>query len=294
MPTRTTRTTRTNGRSPDAPDESAATPVEPCDTAVSRLHRLAGEGRVGALQVVGRPGGVVYLDAGRIVYAESPATPGVEVAVLRTARPDDAAWAATVTSLRNRSGRRAAVAEAADLVAAGHGLSPVRLDAAVQSATADALLAMLAGYGVTVTRTRFVDGQRPWVGLGRPLTPGAAVDETARRLRLLVAVGERVRSDEDVVRAAAAGSAAVRLSPRQWDLVRLCPGRRTPRDLAWSLGRGVLATTVEVCGLMELGVLGTTSDRRSSGGRGQAGHAARRSFSFLAASVPEAAGRGAP
>jgi hypothetical protein len=164
-------------------------------------------------------------------------------------------------------------------------------------------------YGVTVIRTRFMDGQRPWIALGRPLTPGAALAETTRRLRLLAAVGQRVRPDDDVARAAATGPVAVRLSPQQWDLVRLCPERRTPRDLAWLVGRGVLATTVEVCELTELGLLRTAPARGGPAQDGQAsgdgdgdggasrraargGWPAHRTVSFLAASVPDVAGRG--
>jgi hypothetical protein len=279
---------------PDAPGAPGAGggPVVPTgldETATNRLHRLAADGRTGALQIVGRPGGVVHLAGGRIVYAESPGTPGAEVAVLRAARPDEAAWAVTVASLQTRAGRKAAASHADGVVARGV-LSPVRLDAAVQSATADALLASLAGDGVTVVRTRFVAAQRPWVRLSGPLTPAAALAETSRRLRLLAAAGPWVRPDDDVVRAAAPGPVAVRLSAQKWDLVRLCPERRTPRDLAWLVGRGVLATTIEVAELIELGVLRTASPR----GRGAA---RRRRISFLAAAVttaaaePEPAGR---
>ena len=283
--------TRSNGRSSGTTGGSA-TLHEPSDTATDRIRQLAADGKTGVLQIVGSPGGLVYIADGHIVYAESLGTPGAEVAVLRATRPDEAAWAATVTAMQTRPGRKAA-AKHADEVVARRTLPPVGLDAALQSATADALLDMLAGYGVTVTRTRFVNGQRPWIALGRPLTPDVALAETARRLRLLAAVGQRVRPDDDIVRAAATGPVAVRLSPQQWDLVRLCPERRTPRDLAWSVGRGVLATTIEVCELIELGVLKTASSA-ARGGRARDGRAGgrpgHRTVSFLTGAVPGIAG----
>lgn len=276
---------RSNGRSPGLP-RGSATLTELHPTATNRIHQLAADGRTGALHISGRPGGVVYLADGRVAYAESPGTPGVEALVLRATRPDEVAWAATVASMQTRPGRKAAAAAAGELVAKGV-LPPVQLDAAVQSATADALLAMLAGYGVTVSRTRFVDGQRPWVALGRPLAAGTALVETARRLRLLASVGQRVRPDDDIVRAAGAGPVAVRLSPRQWDLVRLCAERRTPRDLAWLVGRGVLATCIDVCELTEVGVMENAADPGGGGG-----WPAHRTVSFLAAVLPEPADRG--
>jgi hypothetical protein len=104
-------------------------------------------------------------------------------------------------------------------------------------------------------------------------------------------MGRCVRPDDDIERVAATGAAAVRLSPQQWDLVRLCAERCSPRDLAWLVGRGVLTTTIDVYELMGLGVLTTASAR---GGRAdRVAGLTRRSVSFLAASVPEACGRGA-
>jgi hypothetical protein len=255
------------------------------DVATNRVHQLATEARTGVLQIVGEPGGLIYLADGRIVHAESPATPGVEVAVLRTILADETAWEEALASLQARAGRKAALAAARQAVTRG-AVPAVRLDAALQSAAADALLAMLGGYGVTVTRTRFVTGQRPWIGLGRPRTADEALAETTRRLRLLHAVGQRVRPDDDIVRSAIAGpdAAPVRLSPQQWDLVRLCPDRRTPRNLAWTVGRGVLATTIEVCGLIELGVLGTVTPRRGPGAVA-AGTGTRRTVSFVEAAT---------
>ena len=41
------------------------------------LTQVAGERQTGALVVNGQPGGAVYVFEGRIIYAESPAAPGV-------------------------------------------------------------------------------------------------------------------------------------------------------------------------------------------------------------------------
>jgi uncharacterized protein DUF4388 len=119
------------------------------------LHQLAQDGRSGALHVGGSPGGVLYLVAGQIAHAESPACPGIGARLVTSGRLAAGAW-------------RAAYAEGAFdcrvgrvLVRDGH-VGQNELARRVASAVREATRAVLRSDGATV---RFVDGERHWLGV---------------------------------------------------------------------------------------------------------------------------------
>ncbi len=56
------------------------------------LTDLGESGRTGALHVGGTPGGVFYLVAGRITYAESPACPGIGERLVSSGRLNPQTW----------------------------------------------------------------------------------------------------------------------------------------------------------------------------------------------------------
>lgn len=56
------------------------------------LSELGESGRTGALHVGGTPGGVFYLVAGRIAYAESPAAPSLAERLIRSGRLTPRTW----------------------------------------------------------------------------------------------------------------------------------------------------------------------------------------------------------
>jgi hypothetical protein len=235
----------------------------------------------------GQPGGGIATHPGPVTGG--PIAPGpLEARAVDAGATDGGAlpWVEQVASMRTPAGRKAAAARAEALVREGE-VSPFRLAVAVQVATADALLAMLAGEGTTVSRTRFLGGHRPWARLPEPLTARAALAETARRGRLLTSLAAYVRPDDPLSRRRNPTTHRLRLTAVQWDLVRLADGRRTARDLAWLLGRGVLATTVDVHQLVAAGLL-------AAGGRGAEGDDAgphvvgRHTLSFLRVAVPDA------
>ena len=61
-------------------------PAPPCSP------NSAETGRTGALHIGGSPGGALYLVAGRITYAESPACPGIGERLVASGRLPAAAW----------------------------------------------------------------------------------------------------------------------------------------------------------------------------------------------------------
>jgi hypothetical protein len=56
------------------------------------LNDLGTCGRTGALHVDGTPGGVLYLVAGHLTHAESPACPGVGERLVASGRLSAATW----------------------------------------------------------------------------------------------------------------------------------------------------------------------------------------------------------
>ncbi|MFG1609312.1 DUF4388 domain-containing protein [Actinoplanes sp. NPDC049265] len=136
------------------------------------LHQLARAGRSGALYVGGSPGGVLFLLAGQIVHAESPACPGVGARLVSSGRLAAGAWRAAYAegSLDCRVGPI--------LIRDGH-LGRNELAGRVASAVREATRAVLRSDGATV---RFVDGERHWLGI-IPADPGP-------RQRIRAAVGQ--------------------------------------------------------------------------------------------------------
>ena len=60
------------------------------------LTQAAGERQTGALMVGGQPGGTVFLDEGMVIYAESPAAPGVGELLTASGRLAGRTWQAAL------------------------------------------------------------------------------------------------------------------------------------------------------------------------------------------------------
>ena len=96
-----------------------------------------------------------------------------------------------------------------------------------------------------------------------PLEPGAETGwllaEAARRLRVLACLP--ARHDRDRVVAAPPAAPGARLGGGQDEILALADGRRTPRDIAFALGRGVYATMLQLARMHQAGLLATVSPR---------------------------------
>jgi Domain of unknown function (DUF4388) len=136
------------------------------------LTELAESGRTGALRIGGTPGGVLYLVAGRITHAESPACPGIGERLVASGRMSAAAWRAAYEQghAQRCVGRL--------LVRAGH-LGLHELACRVVAAIRDTTHALLQSDEAPV---RFVAGERHWFGVVAQVDLGALGHETARRL----------------------------------------------------------------------------------------------------------------
>jgi hypothetical protein len=106
-----------------------------------------------------------------------------------------------------------------------------------------------------------------------PLVPGAGPDgllaEAARRIRVLAPVPFRHDRDK-IVAVPGAARPGIRLGAGQDEVLALADGRRTARDLAFALGRGVYATMLQLARMRQAGLLVTVPSRASGpDGRGQ-------------------------
>ncbi|HEU4347469.1 MAG TPA: DUF4388 domain-containing protein, partial [Actinoplanes sp.] len=119
------------------------------------LNQLGSSGQTGALHIAGPPGGVLYLVAGHLTHAESPACPDVGERLVASGRLSAQTWKAAYEEGRaqHRVGRT--------LVRDGH-LGQHELAARVIATICDTTHALLQGPDAPV---RFVPGERHWLGV---------------------------------------------------------------------------------------------------------------------------------
>ncbi|MGG8406975.1 transcriptional regulator [Streptomyces sp. 12297] len=210
------------------------------------LLRLAEERATGALL---RDHGTLFLENGRVVHAESPATPGLDVLLTAGGRLPLAGWQEAV----DRAGARRQVGRF--LVESGR-VGGGELEICHLGAVFDAAFFALApGSGPT----RFRRGATHWIGSLRSVSADAVERETIRRRELLDTVWPYPALDAAPVvpRRAAPGQT---VTPRQRALLRKADGVRTPAALAWELGRSAFHTLLEVRRLAATGLVETPHD----------------------------------
>src|SRR5207237_8798408 len=122
-----------------------------------------------------------------------------------------------------------------------------------------------------------------------PLQPGAEPDpllaETSRRIRVLTALPARNGRDR-IVAATGAAQPGVRLGEGQDEILALADGRRTVRDLAFALGRGVYATVLQVARMQQAGLLVAVSPRAADVAAAQVRRPAGQNDLSLASGLP--------
>ncbi len=223
-----------------------ACPPSTTATPAHLLTQVTGERQTGALVVGGHPGGAVYVLEGRVIYAESPAAPGVGEMLTSSGRLADRTWqnALDLGTSTARVGRL--------LVDQGH-LTQGELELCVLGATYDAAYFALSPSAAPV---EFLPGATHWLGPIVHIDPAAVDREVRRRSRLLDEIFPDPRVDTAAV-------TPVRRPPReritltapQWELLVHADGQRTPADLALLLGKAGYATIQELRRLAALGLL---------------------------------------
>jgi hypothetical protein len=210
------------------------------------LAQVAGERQSGALVVGGHPGGAVYVLEGQVIYAESPAAPGVGELLTSSGRLAGRTWQGALDQGTStaRVGRL--------LVEQGH-LTQGELELCVLGATYDAAYFALADADAPVD---FLAGATHWLGPVVHIDPAAINREARRRTRLLDEIFPNPRVDTVAVTPVGRPPRErITLTALQWELLVHSDGQRTPADLALLLGRAGFATIQELRRLAALGLL---------------------------------------
>lgn len=210
------------------------------------LTRLAAEKATGALL---REHGTLYLVDGRVVHAESPSAPGLDVLLTAGGRLPREGWDEAV----DRAGAHRAVGRF--LVDSGR-LHDGELEICHLGAVFDAAFFALAP---TSGPSRFRYGAGHWFGAVRPVAAEAVERETVRRRELLDSVWPYPAVDTAPVvpRPAAPGQP---VGARQRALLAAADGVRTPAQIARALGRPAFHTLLDVRRLAAAGLVETPSE----------------------------------
>ncbi|HWS32408.1 MAG TPA: DUF4388 domain-containing protein [Actinoplanes sp.] len=149
-------------------------PGSPATASMRRLLTELGEsGRTGALHVGGAPGGVLYLVAGRISFAESPDSPGLGERLISSGRLAPQTWRAVHAEGRgsHRVGR---------VLLRDGWLGRNELALRVMAVIVDATHVLLQQSDAPA---RFAPGERHWLGDVAGVELGALGHLIAARLR---------------------------------------------------------------------------------------------------------------
>lgn len=216
------------------------------------LTQAASERQTGALLIGGRPGGAVYLIEGAVMYAESPAAPGVGEILTSSGRLAGRTWQAALDA-----GATSALV-GRYLVDHGH-LTQGELELCVLGALYDAAYFALSPAAAPV---EFRADATHWLGPVVRVTAAAVNREARRRSRLLDETFPHPEVDSaPVLPVPRPPRERVTLTAPQWELLVHADGQRTPADLALLLGRSGYATILELRRLAALGLIESFPDR---------------------------------
>lgn len=218
------------------------------------LIRARHERFSGTLVVVGDPGGAFHLANGVIVAVESPGAPNVETLLLRSGRVGKAEWAAayqagaagdrTGTELVERTLVGAAELQLMCLMAALDGALSVGMG------RIDECLLEPGGGGYHLVAPQGIE-------------PDWLFQEASRRVKALASLRVSLCPFRDRMALTSTGAALLSGSTageRREILLRV-NGRRSSRDIAFLLGRGLYAVTVELARMLSDGLVEVVSSR---------------------------------
>ncbi|WP_327697584.1 hypothetical protein [Streptomyces sp. NBC_00459] len=205
------------------------------------LLGLREEGFSGTVRVAGTPGGTLHLRDGLVGAIETPGAPTTTSTLLTSGRIGDEDWLAACAAQRDADllGER--------LVADGL-VGAAELEIICTAAVFDAAFAMSLG----APGSWELSDPEPTL-LARPgVEPRQLTAETTRRIALLIRLwgppGELTR----VRPVPGMGVVEGPLSGRHEDVLNQVNGRRTARDIAFALGRGLYAVMLDLIRMQTL------------------------------------------
>lgn len=217
-----------------------------------RLGKLADTGRTGALYLSGESGGVIHLEKGEIVHADSRVTPSLRT---RIERAEELAGRKTVSSFeRNWMAREAT------------------MDAGTE------LLSVRPRY----VRFREQENGSAAAGADR-VSVAELVTEVNRRHEVLGQMSAVLDPDTPVVRNPRLKSRAIHLSDIQWAILMRLNDPVAPRTLAGELGQSVFSTTIEVFRIVVTGLAAVAGPAARPGSGAGGSHRKKPAISFVRA-----------
>lgn len=232
----------------------------------------------GTVRVSGHPGGTIHLRSGLIGAIETPGAPTVTSALLTSGRIGDEAWL-TACATEPDADRLGGHLVAAGLIGAAE------LEVVCAAAVFDGAFAM----ALSPPGSWELSDREPALVAEPGVEPRQLTEETSRRMALLTrlwgAPGELTR----VRPATVAGSGPRRsdgLARRHQDVLDHVNGRRTPRDIAFALGRGLYAVMLDLIRLQTLDLVRWDA-RAPSGSRPSTAARAPRTAPSTAAAPPK-------
>ncbi|MFI9614826.1 transcriptional regulator [Streptomyces sp. NPDC052023] len=205
------------------------------------LTRLAAERATGVLV---RASGTLYLAEGRVVHAESPLAPGLDILLTAHGTLDARDWQDAVARADQPDGADRALLD-------GGRLAPGALELCHLSALYDAAYFALAP---SSTPGRFRYGPTHWLGAVHPVPVGSVEHETLRRRALLHRIWPDPATDSAPLERLDTAAAPV-VPPRQSAVLARVDGLRTATDIARDLGRPAFHTLVSVRRLAAAGLV---------------------------------------
>ncbi len=224
------------------------------------LRQYAAARFSGVLHVDGRPGGAIYLMDGRVSACETSGAPSLEVILLRSRRISESDWDAAFTAAAVAGRPMTTELIQRELLGAGE------VEALLRIALADAVFALVSGQIHDWSEKPPADCLLPLIPAARP---GWLIAEATRRGQVLASFPEPAVSAQDRITAAPGTARADRvLGPGQGEILALADGRRTARDLAFALGRGLYETMLQLARMRtgNLVVIGSPGKEPSSPG----------------------------
>ncbi|MFD4671781.1 hypothetical protein ACFWNN_18755 [Lentzea sp. NPDC058450] len=203
------------------------------------------------MRVAGNAGGLFHLHDGAVVGVDSPGSPGIETLLRRSGRIKENDWiAALVSSVKMRSLHAALV---------GRGVIG---SAEIQRCAAGAIRDGTFAVVVDEIERCFLDesADRPLLPARNGISVDLLLSETTGLLKGVAGLPRAVSPYRD--RLVATDKKAA--TEEQWEIMALATGRRTARDLAFSLGRGLHPVTVEVSRMLGTGLLEIAAPATSS------------------------------
>ncbi|ADP83070.1 hypothetical protein FraEuI1c_5081 [Pseudofrankia inefficax] len=214
------------------------------DLLLSGLYRLGETGFSGVLRVEGaRVGGTITLSSGLVIAADTAAAPGLESLLLRSGRVSGEDWTETFADAAPRGELRAALVQRGLLGSAS-------IQVLTQTAAVDAVFALALAEVHSCVPEPAGSVLPPLVPISPGMDVGRIVRETHRRLAVVagwyeLGLDPRVRPWVT--------TAAPPVDQARAEVLARVNGRRTSRDIAFLLGRGLFAVMSDLAVLLQDG-----------------------------------------